>query len=99
MTILSAQSIERLCIEYGMLSPFADRTRHEGVTFGLSAAGYDVRIEFDRDGSKTEHLLSPGEFMLASTIERFRMPSKFRCMDAQWRRWRATFSLWRGSLP
>lgn len=75
MTILSAQSIERLCIEYGMLSPFADRTRHEGVTFGLSAAGYDVRIEFDRDRSKKEHLLSPGEFMLASTIERFRMPS------------------------
>ena len=74
MTILSAQSIERLCIQYGMLDPFADRTRHEGVTFGLSAAGYDVRIEFDRDGSVEEKLLSPGEFLLASTIERFRMP-------------------------
>lgn len=75
MTILSAQSIERLCVQYGMLSPFADRTRHEGVTFGLSAAGYDVRIEFDREGTVEERLLSPGEFMLASTVERFRMPS------------------------
>ena len=45
MTILSAQSIERLCIEYGMLSPFADRTRHDPSCGGTAAdhgAGCDA---------------------------------------------------------
>lgn len=75
MTILSAQTIEEYCLKWGMISPFSDRTRHEGVTFGLSAAGYDVRVEFDRDGLFEELTIWPGEFILASTIEKFQMPS------------------------
>lgn len=74
MTILSAQSIERRCVEFGLISPFHPRTRKNGVTFGLSAAGYDVRVEFDKEGSRPEVTLWPGDFILASTIERFRMP-------------------------
>jgi dCTP deaminase len=81
MTILSAQTISSLChppevtgLE-PMLEPFCVRTRHEGVTFGLSAAGYDVRVEFDESGSIEEVLLEPGDFILASTIERFHMPT------------------------
>jgi dCTP deaminase len=74
MTILSAQSIKHLCTHYRMLDPFSERTRHEGVTFGLSAAGYDVRVEFDKGGLVDEVRLSPGEFLLASTMERFQMP-------------------------
>lgn len=80
MTILSAQTIRNLCHPPSflnrkpMLDPFAYRTRNEGVTFGLSAAGYDVRVEFDREGLEPERILEPGEFMLASTIEKFYMP-------------------------
>lgn len=49
------------------IEPFHERTVHNGMTFGLSAAGYDVRIR------ETVHL-GPGEFALASTIEKFDMP-------------------------
>lgn len=67
--ILSAQSIEALCQgERPMLSPFHQRTHHEGMTFGLGPAGYDVRI-------KQETYVMPGEFALASTVEHFDIPS------------------------
>lgn len=81
MTILSAQTIQSLCNPpsflqtRALIAPFSDRTRSDGVTFGLSSAGYDVRVEFDRDGSVDEKILNPGEFFLASTIERFCMPN------------------------
>jgi dCTP deaminase len=48
----------------------ADGKRYEhGVSYGLSEAGYDVRI-------KQEVRLNPqNKFVLASTIERFEMPN------------------------
>lgn len=81
--ILSSQTIRGLCQHEGpsgesaapMVWPFHERTRHEGVTFGLSAAGYDVRVEFDEDGIQYERLLENGQFLLASTIEEFHMPN------------------------
>jgi len=77
--ILSAQTIRLRCrtIEKmePMISPFHERTRQDGMTFGLSPAGYDVRVEFDDKEREYSHrVLSPGKFMLASTIERFVMP-------------------------
>lgn len=57
-----------------MLHPFCERTKFEGVTHGLGPAGYDVRIEFDKEGLQEKYILRPGKFMLASTIERFVMP-------------------------
>ncbi len=72
--ILSAQSIRRLCsmgpgAPASMITPFVERQQHErsGTSFGLSACGYDVRIAQDRR-------LGPGDFLLASTQERFVMP-------------------------
>lgn len=50
------------------LEPFHERTKHNGMTFGVGPAGYDVRIDQDLD-------LVPGEFALASTVERFDMPN------------------------
>jgi dCTP deaminase len=45
------------------------KQREHGVSYGLSEAGYDVRI-------KQEVRLSPeNRFSLASTVERFTMPS------------------------
>lgn len=75
MTVLSSQRIRTLCIEYGMILPFVERTRYEGITHGLSSAGYDVRVEFDREGTINETIIEPGGFLLVSTIERFRMPN------------------------
>jgi dCTP deaminase len=63
MTVLSGQTIRRR----KLLEPMAERTRHEhGMTFGLGPAGYDLRIA-------EETTLWPGEFKLASTVERFNM--------------------------
>jgi dCTP deaminase len=62
--ILSAQSIRRRCL----IAPFHERTVSHGKTFGLSAAGYDVRI-------REAVILRPGDFALASTLERFTMPN------------------------
>ena len=63
MTVLSAQTIRRRV----MVSPFYERTQVNGLSFGLSTAGYDVRIA-------EEIWMWPGRFVLASTIEHFDMP-------------------------
>ena len=52
----------------GIFTPFCERSKFGGKSFGLSAAGYDVRI-------KQALTLKPGEFKLASTFEHFNMPS------------------------
>lgn len=44
------------------------------MTYGVGPAGYDVRVEFDEIGSEETVHLGPGDFILASTIERFTMP-------------------------
>jgi dCTP deaminase len=76
--ILSAQTIRRL----GIVEPFHERTVHAGKTFGLSVAGYDVRI--DQDIS-----LQPGAFKLASIMERLTMPNDVLaqvCDKSSWAR-------------
>jgi len=73
--ILSSQTIRRYCEEQDLISPFYERTRHEGMTFGLSPAGYDVRVEFGPESLYSYRILNPGDFILASTVERFKMPN------------------------
>lgn len=69
---LSAQSIREWCQNRKpMIEPFHERTAFKGKTFGLSAAGYDVRVEFSAGNAL---YLAAGAFTLASTIERFQMP-------------------------
>ena len=60
--ILSGQSIRRRSI----LTPFHERTKSCGMTFGLGPAGYDIRID-------KKVILRPGAFALAATVERFDM--------------------------
>lgn len=50
------------------LSPFTERDKAFGMTYGVGPAGYDVRVA---EG----HYLAPGAFALASTWERFTMPN------------------------
>lgn len=69
--VLSAQTIRSYCAKGQLVKPFYERTVAGGKTFGLSACGYDVRIEF---GVGNMINLPPGGFILASTMEHFYMP-------------------------
>lgn len=64
MTVLSGQTISRL----RFITPFAFRTRHAGMTYGVGPAGYDVRIAESHD-------LRAQEFALGSIVERIEMPT------------------------
>lgn len=65
MTVLSGQTIRKM----GVFTPFFERTVHNGMTYGLGPAGYDVRID-------QQVMLSKGSrAVLASTMEHFNMPS------------------------
>lgn len=61
--ILAGQQIRKI----KPILPFCERTVHNGMSYGLSHAGYDVRI------AETMWLM-PRMFALASTIEEFFMP-------------------------
>lgn len=64
MSVLSAQSIRK----YVEITPFSERTVHEnGMSYGLSASGYDFRI-------KDRLYLAPMEFALVTTVERIYIP-------------------------
>jgi dCTP deaminase len=65
--ILSAQSIRRRCLQ-GMIRPFHERSVFGGMTYGLSIAGYDIRIAEDMVIPDT------AQFALGSSIEHFEMP-------------------------
>lgn len=67
--ILSGQSIRKR----GIFTPFNERTHHNGMSYGLSMAGYDVRVALD--GLEDKITLYPGDFILAVTKEHFDMPS------------------------
>jgi dCTP deaminase len=69
--ILSAQSIRIRCLRRAlrpaMVWPFHEREKAFGMSYGLSAAGYDIRVA-------QELMLARGQFAIASSIERFHMP-------------------------
>jgi dCTP deaminase len=64
MTVLSCHALRVI----RPVEPFVERTVHNGMSYGVSYAGYDVRISQDT-------FLPPGGFALASTIERFDTPN------------------------
>lgn len=64
--ILPGQIIRQ--IKPPIIRPWSERSKFNGMSFGLSAAGYDVRVE-------ECILLPPGKFSLASTMEEFEMPN------------------------
>ena len=69
--ILAAQHIRSRCLEMGLIDPFHERTVCEGFTFGLSSCGYDIRIAEDVK-------IGRYGFSLASSIERFNLPTSLR---------------------
>lgn len=68
MSVLPAQTIRLLCLHNQMVTPFYERTKEFGRSFGLSTAGYDIRIAQDI-------WLWPLFGRLASSIEKFDMPN------------------------
>lgn len=87
--ILSAQTIRRRIksptvdeIIDGPLAinPFCERSVFAGMSFGLSSAGYDVRI-------KNEIMLRPGDFILATTVEYVAIPRDLLCKLADKSSW------------
>lgn len=70
MTVLSYQAIKAELVRGRLISPWVERTvfSKTGTSYGLGPASYDVRT---RDLIK----LWPKGFVLASTLERFKMPS------------------------
>ncbi len=62
--ILSGQSIRKR----GIFTPFAERTKVNGMSYGLGPAGYDVRVA-------DSLYLRPGQAALAFTLEHFDMPT------------------------
>ena len=64
MTVLSAQSIRTNV----WINPWSERTVHaNGMSFGLSVSGYDLRI-------KDAIYLASGEFALVTTVEELAIP-------------------------
>jgi dCTP deaminase len=63
--ILSAQSIR---LRKGIFTPFCERSKSSGMTYGLGPAGYDVRIAEDVG-------IRAGQAVLASTLEHFDIPN------------------------
>ena len=86
MTILSAQTVRRYCKMFRLVEPFHERTVANGKTYGLSSAGYDVRIDLPNKYPDSEMMpdelrgytpcifLQRHSYRLASTLERFNMP-------------------------
>lgn len=68
--ILSGQTI----ISSGIVTPCETRTVQNGLTYGVGAASYDVRVEFHKEAIVRCMLLDPDDFVLVSTIEYFEMP-------------------------
>jgi dCTP deaminase len=78
MSVLSAQSIRGA----GVITPCVSKFKRNGVSGGLSSATYDVSI------AETIWMW-PGRFRLASTVERFHMPSNICgtvCDKSTWAR-------------
>lgn len=80
MTVLSAQTIRELSTTIvpahrSLIQPFSECKQALGMSYGLSACGYDIRIgSFNIEGQQTRRLY-PGDFILASSLERFVLPN------------------------
>lgn len=60
-----------------MIEPFTERGEFMGKTFGLGPCTYDFRLDQvlnEANEFSNEYVLEPGEFILASTLERVNIP-------------------------
>jgi dCTP deaminase len=96
MAIKSDRWITRMAREHRMIEPFADSQVRNGISYGVSSYGYDIRVadefkiftnvnstivdpkRFDEqsfvDFKGDVCLVPPNSFVLARTVEYFRIP-------------------------
>ncbi len=80
MSIQPDSWIKKMCKEHKMIEPFLDHQVSEGkISYGLSSMGYDVRIS-DEYRIFTNCIIPPNSFVLAKTIEYFRIPKDVLCI-------------------
>ena len=100
--ILSAQTIRQRCKRERLIDPFHERTVDQGLTFGLSPAGYDIRL-----GDPEGVTLPPHDYQLGVSLECFFMPRDLIgnvCDKSTWARQGVTLQNtiiepgWRGYL-
>jgi dCTP deaminase len=60
-------------LKRSVIEPFELRTVQNGMSYGLSHAGYDIRI-------KEGFTLKPGEFRIAVSVEHFQVPDDLMLM-------------------
>jgi len=74
--ILADWKIKELVKTHQLISPFMDEkcTAH-GVSYGLSAASYDLRLESLLGPAGPASWIEPHDFLLGCTLEYVRMPN------------------------
>ena len=73
MTILSDYSIREYATNFGMIEPFVESQKREGIiSFGLSSYGYDARIasEFKIFTNLESAIVDPKNFSPASFVDK-----------------------------
>ena len=73
MSILSDRSIRRLALEKGMIEPFVDSQKREGIiSYGLSSYGYDARVgtDFKIFTNVDSAVVDPKNFAANSFVDR-----------------------------
>jgi dCTP deaminase len=73
MSILSDRWIRRMAQEKGMIEPFVERQKREGViSYGLSSYGYDARVAPSSRSSPTSTfaVVDPKDFSTKSFVDR-----------------------------
>lgn len=73
MAILSDASIRQRALAEGMIEPFVDSQRREGmISYGLSSYGYDARVapEFKIFTNVDNAIVDPKEFNASSFVDR-----------------------------
>ncbi len=71
--ILSGETIRRLCeSNTPLIQPFRETYKIDGYSGGVSIAGYDIAIAEDIELGPCN---SPTSFQLASTVEKFNLPT------------------------
>src|SRR5579875_651921 len=73
MPVMSDRWIRRMAAEHGMIEPFVDAQKRDGViSYGLSSYGYDARIagEFKIFTNIDSAVIDPKDFAPASFVDR-----------------------------
>src|ERR1700736_716853 len=73
MSVMSDRWIRRMATEHGMIEPFEETQKRDGViSYGLSSYGYDARVsdEFKIFTNVDSAIVDPKEFSVQSFVDR-----------------------------